>query len=154
MKQDSLIIFIIILFLGAFGFLLFYTPNTPELAYKPVDVGGGSVTIKDQDQINFVVFDTELVKPGFVTIHRTMTDAPTEIIGVTDYLEAGVYENLRVDLTGEMYAGFKYAAILHVDDGTKQFEAQQDFPVMTNGEVVRPYFLAIPEAERILAPEE
>lgn len=154
MKQDYIWLALLIVGLGVFGYLLFFMPDAPELDYAPVDVGGGSITIEDQDQTDFVVFDTELVEPGFVTIHRTITEAPAEIIGTTGLLEPGVHENVRVDLTGEMLPGYKYAAILHVDDGDGVFVADLDFPVMTDGEVVRPYFLAIPEAETIPEPVE
>ena len=154
MKKDVILMIVIILSLGLLGFLLFYTPDVPELGYRPVDVGGGSITIEDQDQLDFVVFDTSLAKSGFVTIHRTISDAPAEIIGVTNYLEKGDYEDLRVDLDGEMLPGYRYAALLHVDNGDGEYFIDDDLPVMTDGEVVRPYFLAIPEAERLLEPGE
>ncbi|MBU1126108.1 MAG: hypothetical protein ABH826_01795 [Patescibacteria group bacterium] len=154
MKNDYIWILILLVALGLFGALLFSSPDAPELGYYPVDVGGGSITIEDQNQLQFVDFDAELVAPGFITIHKTITEAPAEIIGVTEYLEPGVYQGLKVFLNEEMAPGYKYAAILHVDDGDGVFVVDLDFPVMTNGEVVRPYFLAIPEAERILEPTE
>ncbi len=39
-------------------------------------------------------------------------------------------------------------------NGDAVYVTNDDLPVMTDGEVVRPYFLAIPEAERIEIPLE
>lgn len=152
MKKDLLFLIGVVLLILGLGIFFMYSPKAPELAYAPVDVGGGSIIVEDQNQLDFVEFEVELAKPGFVTIHKTMSDAPTEIIATTDYLELGTHE-IKIYVTEEMLPGYKYAALLHVDNGNKVFDAQLDFPVLTNGEVVRPYFLAIPEAERIEIPE-
>lgn len=151
MKKDILFIIAVgvLTILAAFYFL--NSSKVSEVAFAPVDVGGGSITITDQNQLDFVSFQAELVKPGFITIHRTISTAPAGVIGTTELLKAGNHD-LILYLTNDMQPGFKYAAILHLDDGDGVFVAQEDFPVITNGEVVRPYFLAIPEAETILDP--
>lgn len=151
MKKDVALFLGLMLGIIIFAGYFLSADPAPEVAFGPVEVGG-SITIKDQNQLDFVEFEVEIVKPGFITIHRTISTAPAEVIGTTGLLDIGNH-NLKITLTGEMLPGFKYVALLHVDNGDRIFEADKDFPVMTNGEVVRPYFLAIPEAERLTSPD-
>ncbi len=154
MNKDYFWILTLLVGLAAFGAIIFYSPDAPELAYHTVDVGGGSIEIGDQNQLNYITLNAELAAPGFITIHKTISDAPAEIIGISDYLNVGFYDDLIIPVSEEMLPGYKYAALLHVDDGDQVFVAELDMPVETNGEVVRPYFIAVPEAERILEPTE
>lgn len=152
MKSDYIFFGLICALLILFGAYVFYAPQASQVAYRPIDVGGGSITIEDQDQLDFVIFDTELAAPGYVTIHKTISDAPAEIIGTTQLLETGSHEGLVLDLTEAMMPGYRYAALLHADNGDGVYVTDDDLPVMADGEVVRPYFIAIPEAERVELP--
>ena len=134
---------IVIVLLGAY-FLL--SKPAPELTYKPVELPGGSIVVEDQDVIDTVTLNTELTEPGWITIHFSMSGAPAEVVGTSSYLEVGTYEDLVIALDDEMQPGWRYIALLHVDDGDQQFDIQKDLPVSVNGEVVRPSFVAIPEA--------
>ena len=133
----------IVILLGAF--FLFSEP-VPEIAYKPVELSGGSITVEDQNVVDSVTLDTELVEPGWITIHFSMSGAPAEVVGTSAYLDVGVYDDLVITLDDEMMPGWRYIALLHVDDGDQMFDIQKDLPVSVNGEVVRPSFVAIPEA--------
>ena len=154
MKSDYLILFVVLILVALFGAALFLAREAPEITYKPIDVGGGSITIADQTQLDTVVFDVELAAPGFVTIHRTMSAAPAEIIGISQYLEAGSYANFTMQLQEEMLPGYKYAALLHADNGDKIYVTDDDLPVTTDGEVVRPYFVATPTTDDLTATAE
>jgi len=143
-EWNSVIITIIVIVLLGVYFLL--SKPAPELTYKPVELSGGLIMVEDQDAIDEVTLDAELTEPGWITIHFSMSGAPAEIVGTSRYLEAGVYDDLIVDLDEEMQPGWRYIALLHVDDGDRQFDIQKDLPVSVNGEVVRPSFVAIPEA--------
>ncbi|MFA6522472.1 MAG: hypothetical protein WCT24_02710 [Patescibacteria group bacterium] len=146
-KIDLIWIAVMLLVLGGlYCFFQFAPVADDELAYHPVDVGGGSITIVDQNQTDLVTFSTTLVAPGFVTIHETMSDAPAAVIGTSGYLETGEHQNVIISLDTPMSSGYKYVALLHADNGDQQFVMEEDLPVMVNGEVIRPSFVAIPEA--------
>lgn len=143
MKKDTIIL--IIAFLVVFGFGAYFMLATPasQTGYRPVDVGGGSISVENQpDDLQSVTLDAELAEPGWITIHESMSGAPADIIGTSEYLEAGVHEDLMISLDQPMSSGFRYIALLHVDDGDRTFVVLDDLPVMVNGEVVRPDFLA------------
>ncbi len=140
-KKDAVslcVILLIIIFLGAY-FLFVPSANTP---FGPVELSGGSIEVSDQYELDRVSLTAELAEAGWITIHESISDAPAEIIGTSEYLEAGLFENLEIHLGTEMIAGFKYITLLHIDDGDQIFDAQLDFPVSVNGEVVRPDFVA------------
>lgn len=145
MKRDILIIAAIIAVLAILGIYFIYAPKASQIAYGPVDVGGGSIAVEDQLKLDRVVLDATLAVPGFITIHESMTDAPTAIIGTSKYLEAGEYEDLTIMLDIEMTAGYKYITLLHADNGDGVYVTNDDMPVEVNGEVVRPDFVANPE---------
>ncbi|MDP2631914.1 MAG: hypothetical protein Q8P30_04090 [Candidatus Uhrbacteria bacterium] len=156
MKKDILTLLAVVAVVAALGSYFMFAPEAPQLDYVPIDVGGGSITVEDQDQIDFVMLSTELVAPGFITIHETLATggagAPAAIVGTSDYLDIGVYENLKINLTEEMLPGYRYIALLHADNGDGIFVVNDDLPVEVDGTVVRPDFLAIPEAERTELP--
>jgi len=91
---------------------------------------------------------------GYVTVHRaiiTMGDivaeegyegeiedefySPGDMIGVSEYLEPGVTQNMIMPLEDgeEVVAGDVILAVLHTDDGDKIFVAEND-PVLTDDE--------------------
>ena len=133
---------IILIILGVY---FFFSPPAPEVTYSPVALEGGSITVTDQDVVDTVTLNAELVAPGWITIHFSMSGAPADVVGTSQYLETGVYEDLLLTLDEEMTPGWAYIALLHVDDGDGVFDIQKDLPVSVNGEVVRPTFVAIPE---------
>ena len=123
-------------------------PNLRINRFSPfgLKLNTGSIVVEDQDVIDTVTLNTELTEPGWITIHFSMSGAPAEVVGTSSYLEVGTYEDLVIALDDEMQPGWRYIALLHVDDGDQQFDIQKDLPVSVNGEVVRPSFVAIPEA--------
>lgn len=154
MKKDVFVIVGVIALLVVLGVYFAFAPKAPELTYQPIDVGGGSITITDQNQVDLVVLDAELAAPGFITIHKTISDAPADIIGTSMYLETGKYTGIKIQLDELMTPGSRYAALLHADNGDQEYVTQEDLPVKTNDQVVRPYFIAIPEAGGVDLPTE
>lgn len=142
MKKDILLLVMVVIVLGALGAFYLLAPKADSLGYRPVDVGGGSITVANQPDLNAVTLDAELAAPGWITIHENMSGAPAAIIGTSAYLEAGTYNDLVIPLTVEMLPGALYTTLLHIDSGDKRFVAKEDYPVMTNGVVVRPDFTA------------
>ena len=144
LSEWSSVIVAVVLLAVLGGYFVFSEP-APEITYKPVELSGGSITVEDQPQTDSVMLSTELVEPGWITIHFSMSGAPAQVVGTSPYLEAGVYEDLVIPLDEEMLAGWRYIALLHVDNGDQRFVIEDDLPVSVGGEVVRPDFVAVPE---------
>lgn len=143
MSKDYVLLFTVLIILLALGGFIFFAPKASNLEYKPIDVGGGSITVENQpDDLAIVTLNAELVAPGWITIHESLAGAPATIVGTSTYIEAGVHENFVIQLTEEMAPGYRYIALLHADNGDQRFEILEDLPVETNGEVVRPSFVA------------
>ncbi|RMD52303.1 hypothetical protein D6827_00265 [Candidatus Parcubacteria bacterium] len=123
--------------------IVFWAPEKGP-AYAPVDVGGGSISVTDQPASDSVVLNAELAAPGFITVHSAIGDAPGPIIGVSDYLPVGKYDNLQIPLSESLRPNFRYITLLHADNGDQVFVIDDDLPVMVDGAVVRPDFTALP----------
>lgn len=135
-----------------FAAFFMFANEAPELAYAPVDVGGGSLVIApDQTSLTEVIVTTEVVREGFVTIHRSVGPAPGPVIGTSPLLSVGEATTF-IQLNGEMIPGYTYIALLHVDNGDGVFVATDDMPVQVDGAVVRVDFDAA--GESILLPTE
>ena len=134
-KGDWIGLAMVAAMIAAFGGLLWLAPDAPETDFGPVDVGGGSVTmaVKDADE---VTISADLAKSGWVTVHASMGPAPANVIGASRLLPEG-HSGVTIALTEEMQAGLTYIALLHVDNGDGVFVELEDFPIMTNGAVVR-----------------
>ena len=154
MKRDIGFILLLIILLFGLGAFFFLAPTAPELAYVPVDVGGGSITVVDQDQLAFVKLNAELAAPGFITIHESLSGAPANILGTSTYFEAGTYTDLVIDLETPMTPGFVYITLLHADNGDGAYVTEDDLPVKVNEQVVRPDFVAMPEVATNPDPTE
>ncbi len=152
MKKDILGFGLLTLCLIGLGAFFIFAPKAPEIAYQPVDVSGGSITVVDQNDVTAVTLDAELVEAGWITIHESMGDAPAAIIGTSGYLPAGTYDDLVITLDQDMLPGYKYITLLHVDDGDKRYVTDEDLPARVNGAVVRPDFTAVPSAVTIPEP--
>lgn len=144
-------VFILVLLLGLY---FAFSEPVSEISYHPIDVGGGAITVEDQNQLDVVYVSAELVAPGFITIHESMSGAPAAIIGTSEYLETGRYEELEIQLETEMMPGFRYITLLHADNGDTIYVTNDDLPVMVDEVVVRPDFVAIPSAVTIPDPTE
>lgn len=146
MKNNQVVLLIVSIFLLIiFGYFLFGAEEADELAYRPIDVGGGAIMVENQVDMNRVVLDVEVVEPGFVSIHESMSGAPARLIGNSGLLEPGFHEGVEIILNTPMIPGFRYITLLTVDNGNGVFELGVDLPVMVDGEVVRPDFVATPE---------
>ncbi len=142
MKRDILLIILLVLALAGLGAFFTYSPESTDIDYKPVDVGGGTLTAPEQTSLETVTLAATLVAPGWVTVHQSLGAAPAAIIGTSDYLLAGTYDNLTIKLSEPMLPNYKFIALLHVDDGNQIFESHFDLPVKFNDSVVRVDFLS------------
>ncbi|PIQ67266.1 hypothetical protein COY25_00970 [Candidatus Uhrbacteria bacterium CG_4_10_14_0_2_um_filter_41_7] len=152
MKKDLLYLLGIVGFLVAAGFFFLSSSNEKVLPYRPVDVGGGLITVSDQNTLNTVTLSASLAAPGFITIHEALGRSPADIIGTSEYLEAGEHSDIVINLEQEMLPGYMYITLLHADNGDKVYETMKDLPVKVNEEVVRPDFIAQPDAAHLVIP--
>ncbi len=77
-----------------------------------------------------------LADGGWVVVHEGDGGAPGKILGARR-LDAGKYEAISVELLRETLPGGTYYAMLHGDDGDKEFDFNKDFPIRNDlGEVI------------------
>lgn len=147
MKKDDIFGGVILLVvIAAIGAFFYFAQPAPELAYAPVEIPGSSIgAVAPGD--GEVDITATLIQSGFVTIHKSMGDAPGPIIGSSGLIAVG--ENTPVTiLTSElMEAGLTYVALLHVDNGDEKLVISQDMPVTSNGVSVRADFKISTEAK-------
>lgn len=137
MKRDDVIGGAMLLIgLVAIGAFFLFAPNGPELSYGPVELLGSKITAT---VANGAEVDTTatLIKPGYITVHESIGEAPGPVIGVSGYIEVGEDVSVKVMLSQPMTAGLTYIALLHVDNGDEHFVITDDMPVTNGGESVR-----------------
>ncbi len=142
MKKDDIFGgIILIIVIAAIGVFLYFAKSAPELSYGPVEVVGSAISVTTPTKYETKILVT-IVKPGFVTLHRSVGSAPGPMIGVSDLLNIG--ENVEVDikLSDEMTEGEPFVLLLHVDDGDGMFVVTDDMPVKSNGDIVRADFIS------------
>ena len=73
---------------------------------------------------------------GWIVVREDAEGAPGKILGARR-LDAGKYENIEVELLRGTEPGLVYHAILHGDDGDKEFDFNKDFPIRNDsGETI------------------
>lgn len=132
----------IIILIAAFVFFD-RSPDAPQISYAPVEITGSSITVSNQKAESVVTLNAHIVRAGYISIHKSISAAPAEVIGVSDLLQPGDYKNLAITVL-PMLPGNKYITLLTVDDGDLQFVAGKDLPVKSDDKVVRPDFIYKP----------
>lgn len=135
-KQDIFGLVCIVAMLGGLAALFAFAPQTPEVAFQPVEVPGSSLTFVSADAKSVTV-DATLGKAGFVTLHELIGGAPGPILAVSEYLEAGTHAGYTFSVRGGLQPDTDYMLLMTVDGGNKVYDAGVDLPVMVNGEVIR-----------------
>ena len=140
MKKDDLIggamLLGILLIIGAF---FVFAPEGKELSYGPVEVAGSAIlaTAPSDGEVDVTAM---IVKPGFITVHKSIGGAPGPVIGSSGYLDVGANQQVTMMTTELMDPATPYVALLHVDNGDRRFVAVEDMPVTSNGASVRADF--------------
>jgi PGF-CTERM protein len=97
------------------------------------------------DSASVTLSRVQLNQPGYVVIQRVQSGAPAEVVG-TRSLDAGTYDNLSVDIDGELFESMSVddtqtvAATLHTSDGDGSFQPEHDTVVAPDGQPVRTFF--------------
>lgn len=75
-----------------------------------------------------------LGEPGYVVVRADANGRPGQVIGRTELLEAGAYQNVEVQIDPSR-AGERVHPMLHVDDGDGTFEFPgDDGPALVAGQ--------------------
>ncbi len=153
MKNKGITIFIILVLViiaGFFFFNVFLKNNVIEpedtqevveeeivpLVDAPEQAGGNNVFISR----------AVLVDGGYVVIHREEDGGVGEVIGVSEFIPAGMKENFLIDLTEEIVEGDVLFAMLHTDDGDGVFALDDDLPTVdADGNIVMTSFIIVSE---------
>ena len=91
--------------------------------------GKNSVLVEDQKPGSKVTIQSvTLGVNGWVVIHDDANGKPGHILGARR-LNAGTYTGQSVELLKETAEGKVYYAMLHADDGDKQFDYRVDLPI-------------------------
>lgn len=71
---------------------------------------------------------------GYIVIHAATADgAPGEVIGYSEYLAPGSYDNVQITLTKPVKIGDNLFAMLHGDDGDQTYGfPDEDLPLKDN----------------------
>lgn len=95
-----------------------------------VPAGENAIAVHDQAPgTKAVVSMVTLKDAGWVVIHEDKDGAPANILGA-QRLDAGTYSvPIEVQLLRSTLEGSTYYAMLHSDDGDKQFDHKQDLPI-------------------------
>lgn len=109
------------------------TPNTiigPSLTGQTgTSMSQDSVSVEDQKPGDGVVIQSiTLATNGWVVIHDDNSGKPGHILGAHRF-NAGTYTGRDVELLQQTEEGRVYYAMLHADDGDKQFDYRVDLPV-------------------------
>lgn len=132
----------VVAMVAGFGALIAFAPKSSGLAYAPVEVTGSLMGTVNVESMTSVQLAFTLKKPGFITLHEAVGDAPGPVIFTSPYMDE-YSTSARFALTTPLLAGMSYVALLHVDNGDQTFVIAEDLPVMSNGAVVRQDFIAV-----------
>lgn len=109
--------------------LLSPAPSPSPPAVGAVLVGGNAVAVGDQAPgATVAVSFVTLVESGWVVVHEERDGAPATILGARRF-DAGSNQSGTVELLRPTEEGRVYFAMLHADDGDRQFDHTKDLPI-------------------------
>lgn len=117
-------------------------PGYNKKAEAVIVSGTNAIEVNDQPAGNNVeITMATLSKAGWVVIHEDDNGAAGKVLGARRY-EPGIY-SADVELLRPTESGKMYYAMLHIDDGDKEFNLGKDAPIKgENGAVVMDSFKA------------
>lgn len=101
------------------------TSTTSQEATSPSTLleGGNAIMVEEQAAGDIAYIDLAVLEePGFVVVYAVNADGSQgELVGHSDYYQKGQSEDVPVEIDPAMKTGETYIAILHGDDGDKDF---------------------------------
>lgn len=153
MKNKGIIFFIAIILFIIVGFLVF-NAFLKESVVEPVvqeNITGNdnllSLIVPEQAGGKEIFIESSVLPDaGYVVVHREKDGKPGDIIGVSDFLSAGVKENFLMSINEEVVEGDTLFAMIHSDDGDGVFDESLDVPFVDgNGDVILVKFSIVNE---------
>ncbi len=88
-----------------------------------------SITVSNQTPGDLITIDkVSLSQPSWIAIYSDNEGEPDSILGA-QYLVAGEYTNVPVQIFARTVAGQTYYAVITSDDGTVAFDYKKDLPI-------------------------
>ena len=101
----------------------------PPSGQGTVLVGGNAIAVNDQSPGSKVAVSlVSLAADGWVVIHDERDGTPASILGARRF-DVGANQTGSVDLLRPTEEGKVYYAMLHADDGDRQFDHEKDLPI-------------------------
>lgn len=92
-------------------------------------LGGNAIAVNDQPPgMRVEVSLVSLAADGWVVVHEDLNGKPGRILGAQRF-NAGQNQTGAADLLRGIEEGRVYYAMLHADDGDRQFDHQKDLPL-------------------------
>jgi len=139
-KWIGVIVIILVVIIGGY-FLLkggYQPPEAlPTVLLPPVTQA--AITVQDQqvteDQVT--IQEVSFKDPGYVVIHLSEDGKPGKVLGNSDFVESGTYNNISV-VVSELQEGENFLfAMIHIDDGDDIYEFPgDDVPVKVDDKIV------------------
>lgn len=129
-----LILLIIGGFLAAFAFLF----NSPNNNNSVETLNSNYLRVYEQNisSREVVVEEVRLSVPGFVVVRESSVGAPGDVVGVSDVLNIGTHERIKVQMDDINEASQVFFASLYRDNGNGSFSLGEDKPILKNGQAV------------------
>lgn len=153
MKNKGIIFFIAIILFIIAGFLLFNAflkENVIEEVQKEFITGEEAtfpLIVPEQAGGSEIFIESAvLLDAGYVVIHREKDGKLGEIIGVSEFLPAGIKENFLMSIDEEVVEGDTLFATIHTDDDDGVFDGSLDVSLVDDkGDIVLVKFAIVNE---------
>lgn len=125
------VVILIVVFATRGGYRAPATQQPTVQTPTPPAVPSNSISVSDQPAGQAVIIETaNLKESGYAVIHEDAKGSPGKVIGNSDALKTGSYDNLSVNLTRTAKEGEVLYAMLHADDGDGTYGfPDEDFPI-------------------------
>lgn len=129
------------------------TSPTPTPAMEVTEVTKSAISASKHTPASTAVVDSvTLEKPGFVAINDDQNGQPGQILGVSQLLQAGTYENVTITLSRKTVSGENLFAMAHIDNGDGTFGELNDEPAKEDDTVVMAQFQVSSEVSGFQIP--
>lgn len=126
----AIIVIVIVIFVLKGGY---QTPQAPLVTQveSPTPIALiNSISVVGQKAGDVATVSATIRQTGYVVIHEETDGKPAKVIGNSNVLQAGSYDNLAVNLTRPSKNGENLYAMLHSDDGNGTYtEVDEDLPI-------------------------
>lgn len=120
--------------------------NNGEQENGGVQMSDNSVQVPDQPAgLRVILPSLSVGQDSWVAIHEDMDGSVSPVILGASRFDAGEYTDEVANLLRNTEEGNTYYAVIHVDDGDKEFDPEKDTPVTNSqGAPVMDAFRAVP----------